>query len=240
MPAQSVQTWRQILFAAIVLTFIGATVGTAFGMVRTSNAASERASQHASQPGVSPSASASPSVSPGTADQVSDQTATNPDNTGTGAGTTQTQNTNRCKVPKVIGWKEADARKKLTDCGLTINQVKYLCEEQTEAGKVLWQSPDADNTVDRGGKASLNVQGVLVRNVVGQYYGDAKSMLEHDGFKVNINNLQPGASGGSVSAQNPAANSCQKWGSTVTITVGTKTTTSSAPPSAAADQATSG
>ena len=231
MSRQTIQTWRQVVFATIVLAFIGATVGTAFGMVRTKSDADDRhASEHAPQPAVSPSVTPS---SAGQAEQVANQSSGGPTTdagnaTGQNTNQNQNQNENRCKVPNVIGYHEADARKKLTDCGLKIGEVRYGCDEQAEAGKVTWQSPDGGNMADRGSKASLLVQGVKVPSVIGQYWADAKASLEHLGFKVTVNNPQSGSSGGSVSAQNPSSG-CLKAGSTITITVGTTTTTSTSP-----------
>src|SRR5262249_44199049 len=150
------------------------------------------------------SPSATPSASDaGTAEQVANQTTSGP-TSNTGNTTDQNnQNQNRCKVPQVIGYQEGDARKKLTDCGLKIGEVRYSCDEQTEAGKVTWQSPDGGNWADRGAKASLLVQGVKLPSVIGQYWGDAKGTLEHLGLTVKVNNPQSGSSGGAVSAQNP-------------------------------------
>jgi hypothetical protein len=223
MPGHTSQTMRQIVFATIVLAFLGATVGTAFGMVRTSRDDGSQSARQGSQPGVSPSVTTTPSG--GTAEQVADQTNTGT-NTGanTDAGTGQTERPNHCKVPKVITLKEDEARKKLTDCGLAKGDVKYTCDEQTEPGKVVWQSLEPGAWAERGTKVSIKVQGVTVPDVIGQYHGDAKGMLEHAGLKVTVNNNQPGASGGAVTAQSPAGHSCVKVGATVTITVGTATT----------------
>jgi serine/threonine-protein kinase len=237
MPVQSVRTWRQVLFAAIVLAFLGAAVGTAFGMVRVSSTDPSRVTQRGSQPAVTPSPSPSPSPSSG----PSTQETTGPND---GGGETRTTDPVDCLVPKVIGSNEHYARKKLADtCGLTVD-VKYTCTDQAEAGKVLNQMPAADSRVKRNSKATLTVRSdlVAVPNVVGQAKDYAKSTLEQAGFKVSVvsPSPQPGSTlTNKVASQNPAANSCQKAGSTVTITIGVERTGTTTP-SPPADQVTTG
>src|SRR5262249_9116422 len=148
---------------------------------------------------------------------AADQT---PDQCASGCTTQDSGGYQRAVVPSVVGYSEYDARNKIQDRGLTV-QVRYACTEQTTAGRVTDPSPRGGSRVANGSRVSLQVQGARVLNVVGQYHANAKAELESSGFKVVENNLQPGASGGAVSAQSPAAGSCLKPGSTVTLTVGT-------------------
>ena len=209
----SAHSWRRIVLAAAVLAFLGASAGTALGLTRSKNDGGGGAVTAQPTPSVSTTQPPTESASPPC---TSECPTTGPT---TGYRTTS--------VPHVVGHDEAGARKRLQDRDLNA-QVRYTCADEGAAGTVTAQNPHGDTQVRAGSNVSLEVRGVSVQNVVGQYHGDAKHILETAGLTVVVNHRQPGAAGGSVSSQSPGANSCVKPGSTVTITVGQPTTSASA------------
>jgi hypothetical protein len=211
-PATSSRAWPMILAAVAVLALLGAGVGGVLGGL----ARDRKSDTHVTTQG-SPAASPTPEPSEsGPTQCTSDCPTQGPDN-----------RTRTTTVPQVVGHDEAGARSRLKDRGLGAN-VKYVCDEPASAGTVTAQSPRGETQVNVGSNVSLQVRGVTVLNVVGQYHADAKARLEEAGFTVVVNNKQNGAAGGAVTSQSPAGNACVKVGSTVTLNVG-QTNASSSP-----------
>jgi hypothetical protein len=214
------QAWKRVVFATAVLTFLGASAGVAFGLAQPADngrPVAEQGQDPGSSPAVDANADGGTSVP-----QNSVTTAPSPPaNDNNGGGNTDGNNntgTTKVSVPGLNGLSESDARTHLKNKGLGVT-VKYSCDGNSDPGKVSYQQPYADSSVDKGTKVNLTVEGVKVLDVVGQYQGDAKGKLEELKFKVVVNDPESGDAGGSVSRQSPSGGSCVKYGSTVTLWV---------------------
>lgn len=221
------QAWKRVVFVAVVLTFLGASAGVAFGLARPSArpVADQRhdtaaAAAVPSGGAQQRSGDASP-VTPGpsaasSGDGTGDTSGNTGGNTNGGNGTTTT----KVSVPGVNGLAESDARTQLKNKGLGVT-VKYSCDGSADPGKVGYQNPYSGTSVGKGTKVALTVGGVQVPDVTGQDHADGRSQLEALGLKVSENDPQSGTAGGAVSRQGPSGGSCVKPGSTVTLWVGT-------------------
>jgi eukaryotic-like serine/threonine-protein kinase len=138
------------------------------------------------------------------------------------------------QIPDVTGQSAVDASNKLGAAGLVAKQVSEP-SDTVEAGTVIRTNPPANTSVGKGSEVQLVVSSgkeqVTVPDVVGMSQADAKAALEAKGFVVDITYINSDASrNGKVITQSPSADTKAAKGSTVRITVGrTSTTTSSGP-----------
>jgi eukaryotic-like serine/threonine-protein kinase len=136
------------------------------------------------------------------------------------------------QIPDVSGQSAVDAASKLGAAGLSVEQVNEP-SDTVESGTVIRTNPAANTSVGKGSKVQLVVSSgkeqVTVPDVVGLAQADAKSALEAKGFVVEITTISSDASkNGKVITQSPPGDSKAAKGSTVRITVGkaSPTTTS--------------
>jgi PASTA domain len=200
---------RRVVLAAAVLAFLGAGVGTAFGLAGKTE---QPGDPGASSVTTSPTAEASESpgeTQPPTETQSAETRTSNP-----GGGGHQTT-----KVPHVVGHDEDTARNKVRERNLSA-KVKYVCSGRETPGKVVAQNPQGDATAAVNSTVSLDVQGVSVPHVVGKDEPDAETELQNAGLTVNVSaKADASAKAGKVLSQNPSGGTCVKKGSPVTIVV---------------------
>ncbi len=143
------------------------------------------------------------------------------------------------RVPDVTGQSLEAAEATLTNAELAVGTVTRRVSSTQTPGTVLAQSPTTGTSVHAGGKVNLTVakapREVEVPNVVGAAEAAATAALEHAGLKVHS---EPHATTeqsqvGVVLEQSPAGKEKARKGTTVTIAVGTltsTTTTTTTPP----------
>lgn len=134
-----------------------------------------------------------------------------------GAGTLQ--------VPDVHNLSVAQATQQLQQLGFTVLPPISETSANIAAGKVTRTDPPADTTQAKNATIQIYVSAgtgnSALPNVVGQTQAQASAALTNAGFSPNpvtgqCDHTQPG---GSVTAQNPAANSQQPAGTAVTIQI---------------------
>jgi beta-lactam-binding protein with PASTA domain/tRNA A-37 threonylcarbamoyl transferase component Bud32 len=134
-------------------------------------------------------------------------------------------------VPDVTGRSEDAARSALEDEGLKVT-VRRQDSQNEDPGTVLAQDPKGGSEVDAGSSVALTVarepREVTVPDVTGEDAADAVARLSDEGFRIRQRqqDVDSPEGDGVVIEQNPAGGRAPR-GSTVTITVGrfTGTTT---------------
>ncbi|MCX5049568.1 MULTISPECIES: Stk1 family PASTA domain-containing Ser/Thr kinase [unclassified Streptomyces] len=127
------------------------------------------------------------------------------------------------KVPNLVSLSQSDAEKQLINSDLKVGSVKKQpCESQTK-GSVCSQDPAAKTDVKKNSTVNLVVSTgapkVAVPDVRGLTIDKAKSQLEDKGFKVEQTTKESDQPAGVVLSQDPAGDSEQEKGSTITLTV---------------------
>jgi eukaryotic-like serine/threonine-protein kinase len=141
----------------------------------------------------------------------------------------------KISVPNVVGESQATAQQNLRDFRVV---TRTDTNSTAPAGKVVRQSPQAGTMLAPGSQVTIYVSGggAQVQNVVGDPKATAVSILQNQGFKVQVITVAGPASAtpGNVFQQNPAAGSSLAAGSTVTIYVAAAATPTTPPPSSPA------
>ena len=138
-------------------------------------------------------------------------------------------------VPNVEGKQENQAQSTLENDGFTVTVQNDPTSTQP-SGTVVNQSPVGGTSVPPGSKVTIFVSGgTSVPQVTALPAGSAVTELQNDGFKVNqITTAGPaGTTPGNVWQQNPAPNTVQAAGSTVTIYIQPAATQSPSPTTSA-------
>ncbi len=124
-------------------------------------------------------------------------------------------------VPNVIGDDRDDAVVALRDAGLQPNVVSVNSPRPVDT--VLATDPKPGDVVVEGTRVRVNVskgpRPIAVPNVVGQAYESAASALFGAGFAVVREDVESDEAEGIVVAQDPAGNSLQGRGATITLQV---------------------
>ncbi|CAA9249254.1 MAG: Serine/threonine protein kinase PrkC, regulator of stationary phase [uncultured Acidimicrobiales bacterium] len=141
-------------------------------------------------------------------------------------------------VPDVTNLPVLEATNRLTAAGFRTRTVEEN-SPNVAAGNVTRTDPPANSKLGRGentvtlfvsrGAPTTTVGRVSVPNVVGQNEAGARAALNAVGLNVQVQS-SPGGTPGRVKAQNPGDGARVDAGSTVTITLGTASTTLTAPP----------
>lgn len=115
------------------------------------------------------------------------------------------------------------AEKELTKLGLKVTKSEEKSESASE-GEVIRQSPSAKTKLEKGDSVTLYVavkkadeEEIMVPQVVGKTYDEAKSELESAGFKVEKTEKTSDKASGTVISQ--SINGGAKKGASVTLTV---------------------
>jgi eukaryotic-like serine/threonine-protein kinase len=139
-------------------------------------------------------------------------------------------------VPSVVGQQETTAQSELQSKGFMVS-VKPDPTSTQPSGTVISQSPSG-GTAPRGSTVTITVSGgaVPVPSVIGDSQQTANQILSTAGFAVNVQQGSGPAqyANGTVFSQQPAANSTEPKGTTITIFV-----QNGASPSASATQSAS-
>ena len=129
-------------------------------------------------------------------------------------------------VPNVVGLTQSAAETAITGVGLTIGDVTTAIHVSVPAGNVISQDPPADTELPAGDPVHILVsegpEPVTVPNVVGLAQQDAEDAVNAvDGLSVGSVGTAPSSAYpiGTVSAQDPAADSSQPPGTLVNLTV---------------------
>jgi serine/threonine-protein kinase len=126
------------------------------------------------------------------------------------------------QVPNVVGKKQAEATRILTDAGLEVS-VTEEPDQDVPKGVVIRQDPDGDGSayVDPGSTVDIVVStgkpDVMLRSVLGLQKGEAENILKGDGFKVELKKRESDEPKDQVVDQSPSANTLVPSGSTVVI-----------------------
>lgn len=125
------------------------------------------------------------------------------------------------KVTDFTGKPATQAVDALTTAGLQVDATRQENSDTVPKGSVISQSP-AGGTLYRGDSVTLVVSKgpvmVTVPNVQGKQVSEATKILTDAGFKVTVQRFMGGLFG-TVRSQNPAADSHQPKGSTITLVV---------------------
>ena len=127
-------------------------------------------------------------------------------------------------VPKVVGMTREEAIEALEEANLKAEIVEET-SRTVEEGYVISQEVEADSEAYAGDTIKIHIskgtgiKQVTVQNVVGQTEANAKSTLEGQGLKVNINYVEATSNAGKVTSQSISAGTTVDEGTTVTLTV---------------------
>jgi beta-lactam-binding protein with PASTA domain/predicted Ser/Thr protein kinase len=125
-------------------------------------------------------------------------------------------------VPYVLGLKQPQAVKKITDKGLTARVVPGA-SETFPTGTVIRQSIAGGEKTDKGNTVVLTVSTgkpkTTVPNVVGKSQSDAVAALTAAHLKVSVFHVYSSQSPDTVTGQNPPADSRVFWNTSVRINV---------------------
>ncbi|MCX4340108.1 MAG: Stk1 family PASTA domain-containing Ser/Thr kinase [Lachnospiraceae bacterium] len=135
----------------------------------------------------------------------------------------QTEETEQVEMIRVVGMHVDEAKKALLDRGL-IPEIRYEVNESHDAGTVLKASAKDGLMIDKGTNVILTVaeaaEGVEVPSVTGKSQAEATSILEKEGFVVNVTESHDQAvEKGLVISQSPEADTTASAGSSITIRV---------------------
>ncbi|HEY2436597.1 MAG TPA: PASTA domain-containing protein, partial [Solirubrobacteraceae bacterium] len=138
-------------------------------------------------------------------------------------------------VPSVVGVTEAQARRLITQKGLTVGRTVRQSSDQFAAGIAIDTSPSAGQPVQSGSAVTLVVSSgpakQHVPDVTGQTQQAATSNLVNAGFKVGTVSQQQttGSPVGTVISQSPSGGALEAPGTSVNIVVAQAPTTANVP-----------
>ena len=143
---------------------------------------------------------------------------------GTGAGDDVTEEeTDKVEMIRVVGMNVEDAKRALLDLGLT-PEIQYEVNDAYDEGTVLRASVQDGLMIDKNTVIVMTVaqgaDGVTVPVVTGKSREEAVSMLEKEGFVVNVTeSYDASVENGYVISQSPEAETMAPMGSSITIRV---------------------
>jgi serine/threonine-protein kinase len=125
-------------------------------------------------------------------------------------------------VPNFVGQPVATAKTQADNVGLKVTTSDKSCDDQPK-GSVCSQDPDAGRKVDKGSTVNLVVSTgaptVLLPDVRGIPFDDAKARLEDKGFKVEQKTEVSTQTAGNVTDQDPKGGKEVQKGTVITLTV---------------------
>jgi serine/threonine-protein kinase len=141
------------------------------------------------------------------------------------AGTEQEaeSETEQVEMIRVVGMDVDEAKRALLELGLT-PEIQYEANSAYEAGTVLRASVQDGLMVDKGTNIVLTVaqseEGITVPGVTGKSQTEATSILEKEGFVVNVTeSYDASVESGYVISQSPEEGTTAPEGSSITIRV---------------------
>ena len=135
----------------------------------------------------------------------------------------ETEETEQVEMIRVVGMHIDEAKRKLLELEL-VPEIKYEENSSYDAGTVLRASVQDGLMIDKGTTIVLTVaeaeEGVQVPDVTGKSREEATSLLEKEGFVVNVVESPDSAvEKGLVISQSPEAQTTATMGSSITIRV---------------------
>lgn len=135
----------------------------------------------------------------------------------------QEQETEQVEMIRVVGMHVDEAKRKLLELELS-PEIKYEENSSYDAGTVLRASVQDGLMIDKGTTIVLTVaeaaEGVEVPDAAGKSQTEATSILEKEGFVVNVvESYDPQVEKGIVISQSPEAGTTASAGSSITIRV---------------------
>lgn len=128
------------------------------------------------------------------------------------------------EVPRLVGLTREQATAAIQDAGLEVGEVSQV-ENAAPRGQVLLSSPVAGAKAPTPSIVNLTVSDgpatLTVPDLIGQDYGQARSLLGQLGFEVGKVTFEanPSFRANTVIGQTPAANSSAPAGTTIQLTV---------------------
>lgn len=138
-------------------------------------------------------------------------------------GEGQEQDAEQVEMIRVVGMHVDEAKRKLLELELS-PEIKYEESSSYDAGTVLRASVQDGLMIDKGTTIVLTVaeaaEGVQVPDATGKSQTEATSLLEKEGFVVNVvESYDPQVEKGIVISQSPEAGTTASAGSSITIRV---------------------
>ncbi len=138
-------------------------------------------------------------------------------------GETQEESEEQVEMIRVVGMNVDEAKRSLLELGLT-PEIKYESNSAYDAGTVLRASVQDGLMIDKGTVIVMTVaeavDGVQVPSVAGKSQSEATSILEKEGFVVNVTeSFDASVENGYVISQSPEADTTAPEGSSITIRV---------------------
>lgn len=135
----------------------------------------------------------------------------------------QEEQKEQVEMIRVVGMDVEEAKRALLDLGLT-PEIKYEANSSYDAGTVLRASVQDGLMIDKGTVITMTVaesaEGVKVPATTGKSEQEATSILEKEGFVVNVTEgYDPAVERGYVISQSPEPGMTAPQGSSVTIRV---------------------
>ena len=124
------------------------------------------------------------------------------------------------KVPALVDLTQSEALVKIESTGLKVGRVTYQENGQHKLDAVAAQSPDKNQTVDKGSAVDLVVSGVLVPNVQGSSVDEARRILTEHKLVVETQTREDATSffdRGKVTKTEPAIDAAVGRGTHVTL-----------------------
>ncbi|WP_320784552.1 Stk1 family PASTA domain-containing Ser/Thr kinase [Streptomyces sp. CRN 30] len=135
-------------------------------------------------------------------------------------------------APNFVGSTQEEAQRMAENVDLTLEVTEEPCEDQ-KTGNVCTQTPEARTDVNKGDTIQIVVSTgaptVTVVDVRGLSYEKAKSQLEEKGFVVEQKLEESDQTAGVVIGQDPAGDTDQEKGTTITLTVAKEVAKSTVP-----------
>ncbi|WP_171171206.1 Stk1 family PASTA domain-containing Ser/Thr kinase [Streptomyces sp. I05A-00742] len=130
----------------------------------------------------------------------------------------------RAEVPNVAGMRLDEAKKRITEAGLTVGDIRGEFSDETPQGAVLSSDPRSGEARRPDTPVSLVVskgEPVEVPDVSGLSPADAESLLSDEGLRIKVSDAQvySAREKGDVAEQSPARGERVAKGDTVTVTV---------------------
>ncbi|MEV8631763.1 Stk1 family PASTA domain-containing Ser/Thr kinase [Streptosporangium sp. NPDC051023] len=126
----------------------------------------------------------------------------------------------RIAVPNVVGMSEAEARSKLAEAGLTVDDVKKQPSDTVPRGQVMRTVPAVGNRVREGSKVDLMMSaGLVAPDVRGMPRDQADAFLRGAGFLPEFVEQTDTAQPCTVIAQDPQPNAETDKGAAIRLTL---------------------
>ena len=125
------------------------------------------------------------------------------------------------QVPNVVTLTEEEAREKIGDAGLTVGEITREASDTVRVGRVISQSPSADDFVDPGTVVDLVVSAgkpeKAVPSVIRSSRSEAVSILRGEGFRWELIERESDEEKNEIIEQDPAPGTMVQEGSVVTL-----------------------